>query len=137
VLQKCPWKSLWNRLNFFPCFSTQKRNASFSGHVFPLRELKFSHLHWKCLISSIPFDSGSQPGCRGTQGCREEVSGVPTNIEFTTFFSFLLLGKPRIVILSRVRVPPNCFQSYRVPWTKKGWKTLPYDIYKVKYKQPL
>jgi len=27
---------------------------------------------------------------------------------------------------SQVRVPPNFFQSYRVPWTKKGWKTLIY-----------
>jgi len=26
--------------------------------------------------------SGSQPGCRGTQGCREEVLGVPPTFGF-------------------------------------------------------
>jgi hypothetical protein len=31
------------------------------------------------------YNSGSQPGCRGTQVCREEVSGVPPDIEFTSF----------------------------------------------------
>jgi hypothetical protein len=34
-------------------------------------------------------------------GCREEVSGVPPNNEFTTFLNFLLLGVPQIVILAR------------------------------------
>ena len=73
------------------------------------------------------YSSVSQPGCRSTQGCREEgvrVSGVPPNIEFITFLVFLLLRVFRIVILARVRVPPNFFQSYRVLWTKKGWETL-------------
>jgi len=35
-----------------------------------------------------------------TQGCREEVSGVPPNIEFTTFFSFFT-----------TKVAPNCHFS--------------------------
>ncbi len=44
--------------------------------------------------------SASQPGCSGTQGCREEASGagVPPNIEFTTF---LLPSVPHNVILAR------------------------------------
>jgi hypothetical protein len=43
------------------------------------------------------YDSDSQPGCRGTQGCREEVSGVPPNIVFFVFYkgftNFLLILK--------------------------------------------
>ncbi len=30
----------------------------------------------------------NQPGCRGTKGYCEEVSGVPPNIGFTTFIFF-------------------------------------------------
>jgi len=33
------------------------------------------------------YISGSQPGCRGTLGCREEVLGVPPNV-----LDFLLFG---------------------------------------------
>jgi len=72
----------------------------------------------------------SQPGCRGTQGCREEVSGVPPNIEFTTFFSsFTTKGAPNCHFI-QARVPQIFFQSYRVLWAKKGWKTLPYEMWK-------
>jgi len=52
---------------------------------------KFTHF----VILIIPYNSGSQPGCR------EEVLGVPSNIEFTTFLFFLLLRIPRIVIFAR------------------------------------
>ncbi len=97
------------------------RSAYTRVRMVPSMPVVFNHSWYK-----TPYTSGSQPGCRGTQGCREEVSGVPPNIEFTTFLIFLLLRVLRIVILARVRVPPNFFQSYRVPWTKKGWKTLPY-----------
>jgi hypothetical protein len=38
-----------------------------------------------CGGSLCPLNSGSQPRCRGTKGCREEVSGVPPNIEITAF----------------------------------------------------
>ena len=30
------------------------------------------------------YDSGSQPGCRGTQGCLGQALRVPPNIEFTS-----------------------------------------------------
>jgi len=49
------------------------------------------------------------------RGCREEVSGVPPNIEFTTFLIFFTAKGAPNCHYSRVRVPPNFFQSYRVP----------------------
>ncbi len=60
-------------------------------------------------LSSIYQASGSQPGCR------EEVSGVPPNIEFTTFFSYVTTKGSQNCHFIQVTVPPNFFQSYRVP----------------------
>jgi len=54
-------------------------------------------------------------------------NGVPPNMELTTFFSSfttkLAKGAPNCHF-SQARVLPNNFQTYRVPRTKKGWKTL-------------
>jgi hypothetical protein len=61
-------------------------------------------LNFSCLI----YASDSQLGRNGTHGCREEVSGVPQNLQFSAFFVLLhrLLQK---VIKSQVRVPPIFF----------------------------
>ncbi len=45
------------------------------------------------------YCSNSQPGCRCTQGCRQEVSEVPQNIEFSAFFNVVLHKVPWIVIM--------------------------------------
>ncbi len=39
------------------------------------------------------------------------------------FSSFTTKGAPNCHFI-QVRVPTNFFQSYKVPWAKKGWKTL-------------
>ncbi len=71
--------------------------------------------------------SGSQPGCRGTQGCREEVSGVPPNIEFTTFFSsFTAKGAPNCHFI-QVRVPPNLFSVLKGAVNQKRLKNTVID----------
>jgi hypothetical protein len=54
-----------------------------------------------CLLSSLPVRD-FQPGCRGTQGCLEEVSGVPQNTISTAFSLFYCLS----CILKRARVAP-------------------------------
>ncbi len=33
-----------------------------------------------------PYTSDSQPGCRGTLGCRKEVSGVPPSFELLPIY---------------------------------------------------
>jgi len=55
------------------------------------------------------YSSGSQPGCRGTQGCREEVLGVPPNIKFAIFFIFFTAKGAPNCHFSQVRVPPIFF----------------------------
>jgi hypothetical protein len=45
------------------------------------------------------WGSDSQPECRGTQGCREEASGVPPNVSFTVLFSVLSLTVLQMVFL--------------------------------------
>ncbi len=37
------------------------------------------------------YNSGSQPGCRGTLECREEVPGVPPNIVFSCYLLVFLM----------------------------------------------
>jgi len=49
---------------------------SLSGQLSAVKNLKYKNKR----IASIFNRSDSQPGCRGTQGCREEVSGVPPNV---------------------------------------------------------
>ena len=44
----------------------------------------------------------SQPGCRGTQECREKATGVPPNIELTVFLFVFVLRVPQIVIFGMV-----------------------------------
>jgi hypothetical protein len=50
--------------------------------------------------------SDSQPGCRGTLGCRQEVSGVPPSFEFLPSFDGLLHKLAPIVIFNQLGVPP-------------------------------
>ena len=55
----------------------------------------------KYLIGLTPHHSGSQPGCRGTQGCHELVQGVPPIVKIP--WSLYLRNQPG--------VPPNIFNT--------------------------
>ncbi len=59
---------------------------------------------WVCLLSNI-VHKNSQSRCRGTQGCRQEVSGVPPNIKSTTFYRWFSVRVP-LSFFSCLRVPP-------------------------------
>ncbi len=71
---------------------------------------------------SILYCSDSQ------SGCRKDVRG-DAKFQITAFLLMVYYKRCRqIVILNQVRVPPNFFKTWRVPRTKKGWKTLLYCI---------
>ena len=61
--------------------------------VFLLQTKEFSYLEITDSLSGndIAYVSGSQPGCRGTLGCRGEVLGVPPVIVFQYTFGLFLV----------------------------------------------
>jgi len=86
------FESDWHRTIIYYLISIKywEKNQFLTEWVF-IVHLK-AKLSWR-LYSS--YSSGSQ------LGCREEVSRVPPNIEFTSFLNFLLLRVPQVVILAR------------------------------------
>ncbi len=62
------------------------------------------------LIAVVPSRGAAahKDAIKRYQGCRQIFNSLP-------FKLFLLLRLFQIVILARVRVPPNFFQSYKVP----------------------
>jgi len=78
-------KNIWRACEWL------KRNQSSNEMEFLLTQQLVCRLLHFITFYLILYFSDSQPGCRGTQGCREEVSGVPPNDCFTVLFSVLPL----------------------------------------------
>jgi hypothetical protein len=76
-------------------------------------------------ISFLPFVQWLPTGCRGTLGCRKEVSGVPPNLELLPFYwCFTTQGAAKLSFLSNQGCHQSFLKAWRVPRIKKGWKTL-------------
>ncbi len=81
-------------------------------------------------------NSGSQPGCRGTLRCCEEVQGVPPNIGFSCYLlvflmkliNFQLQGCLKVVVY-QCKGAAKSFQSIRVPRTKKRLRNTDLESY--------
>ncbi len=96
------------------------RKSFFLFFVIPSNNFKF-----KC----NSYNSGSQPGCRGTLGCRKEVSGVPPNFKLLPFYwCFTTYRAAKLSFITFLGCRQFFLKIWRVPRTKKGWKTLSYNI---------
>jgi len=68
------------------------------------------------------FPTGA--GCRGTQGCREEVSGVPPNIAFNVFYEDVTLKSASDCHFKPVKGAANFLLILKGAVNQKRLKTL-------------
>ncbi len=110
---------------------TTPRKLQIRENINFFQDLSYDWRRSRYITGLMGQSSDSQPGCSGTQGCREVVRGVPPNILFFCYLLVFLVKIPFFCIkgaskhqFAYIIVPPHVFSQKRcrgLEKVKKHW----------------